>query len=356
MPTFQIVAPDGREFKVTGPSGATREQALEQVMGSKDYTEGLDPYLRNVPQPPDVNQPTKVTGAGIDPVRAGKVIVGAEKPESMSDYGLLAASAALPIAGAGMAAGRAAAAAPSLVRAAAPTVGRMVGAGLVGAGREAAGGGDAQSVLFSGLLDAVVGGLTEGAMKVAGSGAKVAGVKLGLKEWGAPVRAFEYASKAPKEVLDTLAERLPSGKWVNAPSLSKQPMTFKEAVEKLVDAKQGKKGLDYQVARAEIAHEMNRLDIQRVTGPKPLAGQVFKKGTSPERFDPSDFSRFAESARRAIGSNTGRSIADALTTTPIEGAPLGAWAGAFLLPQMLAEKVPGARQLIQEERVHTGGQ
>lgn len=31
MPTYEITAPDGRKFRVTGPEGSTREQALEQV-------------------------------------------------------------------------------------------------------------------------------------------------------------------------------------------------------------------------------------------------------------------------------------------------------------------------------------
>ena len=33
MPTFEITAPDGRKFRVTGPEGSTAEQAMAQVQG-----------------------------------------------------------------------------------------------------------------------------------------------------------------------------------------------------------------------------------------------------------------------------------------------------------------------------------
>src|SRR3990167_4047615 len=53
---------------------------------------------------------------------------------------------------------------------------------------------------------------------------------------------------------------------------TKELLTVDEAVKRLAELT----GPEYRVARAEIASELSRLDVQRVTGPKPLAGAIFK--------------------------------------------------------------------------------
>src|SRR5687768_4453720 len=42
MPTFQVTSPDGRKFEVTGPEGATKEQALNYAEGQwQKYSEDI---------------------------------------------------------------------------------------------------------------------------------------------------------------------------------------------------------------------------------------------------------------------------------------------------------------------------
>lgn len=35
MPTFEITSPEGKKYRVTGPEGSTREQALARVRGGQ---------------------------------------------------------------------------------------------------------------------------------------------------------------------------------------------------------------------------------------------------------------------------------------------------------------------------------
>lgn len=166
---------------------------------------------------------------------------------------------------------------------------------------------------WAGALDAAVAGLTEGVG---------AGVGKVASRFGAPARAYQYATEAPGKALEYLKARLPAGKWLSVPSLGPGKMTVEEAVGKLAKAERR----TYEVARAEIAHEMSRLDAQRLTGPKPLAGQVFKHETAPERFAPSRFSKVAEGVAQAAKSPVTRGTADVAATTPVDeaGLPQGA--------------------------------
>jgi hypothetical protein len=237
------------------------------------------------------------------------------KPEGTLEH-LARAAIAAPViyaggAGAGAIAG--AAGVPAGVAAAAPVVGRMLAAGGIGAGESGLKG---DSAVYGFLLDAIVAGLTEGTI----SGVSAV-PKVGLKALGAPARGFEWATKAPAKVLEAIKARLPSGDWLHVPSISKKPLPVDQAVKKLSDLQ----GLKYQQAREEIANEMNRLDMQRLTGPKPLAGQVFKKGTARERYESTALrrARVAESVRGAINDPAIRTAADALTTSEPEIA-LGA--------------------------------
>lgn len=177
---------------------------------------------------------------------------------------------------------------------------------------------------YHALLDGAVAAITEGAL----SGVSKL-PKVGLEKTGAPARAFKWATNAPVEAWEALKARLPGGKWLNVPSLSSSLLTAEEAVKKLAKLT----GKDYQLAREEIASEFTRLDAQRMTGPKPFAGKVFKGRTSPERFEPSTLSSVAEAARGALDSNAVRAGADAIAGTPYEGVPLGAVAAAALPDQ-----------------------
>jgi len=180
--------------------------------------------------------------------------------------------------------------------------GNIAAAGAVGAGEAALRGDNA---LYAGILDAIVAGLTEGTISGVSSLPKI-----GLKELGAPARAFKWATEAPGKALDAIAARLPSGKWFNVPSLSSKPLSVKDAVDKLKDLE----GLPYQQARAELANEMTRLDMQRISGPKPFAGQVFKAGTSKERYQSPGLGRAkaAEAVRGVVETPATRAAADAL--------------------------------------------
>jgi hypothetical protein len=56
MPTFDITAPDGTHYEVTGPEGATEEQALQQVMAQ---------HSQPAPQPAQQAAPDKSFGQGL---------------------------------------------------------------------------------------------------------------------------------------------------------------------------------------------------------------------------------------------------------------------------------------------------
>lgn len=222
-------------------------------------------------------------------------------------------------------------------------LGRVAGAALMGGGTAAASGQPLGEAGWQAALDGAVAGLTEGAMA---SGSKV--LKEGIPHvvrGGAPAAAFRYATEAPGKAYEAIKARLPAGKWVNAPALGAARLTVKEAVDKLATLT----GKAYEQARAELAHEMNRLDVQRVTGPKPLAGQVFKGRTSDARFEPPRSAKLADVAGRAVGSRGAKATADAASTQEVEdGIPAGllgalAVAGA---PGAISERVmPAARML-----------
>lgn len=197
--------------------------------------------------------------------------------------------------------------------------GRIAASGALGAAQSLARGEGLGEMGWHGLLDAIVAGVTEGAVSAI---ARPGGRLLGKA--GAASRAFDWATKAPGEALEAIRARLPAGKWLNVPSLSSAKLTVQEAVDKLATMT----GNDYQLARQELASELNRLDVQAVTGPKPLAGKVFKDRTSADRFVPSGFSRVAEAARKALTGPTGRAVADTAAITPYQGIPALALAGA----------------------------
>jgi hypothetical protein len=69
---------------------------------------------------------------------------------------------------------------------------------------------------------------------------------------------------------------------------------------------------------------MNRIDAQKLTGPKPLAGSVVAKNTAKDRFAPSGGARVAEGMRGVIGDERTRAAVDAVATQDLEGGvPVG---------------------------------
>lgn len=199
----------------------------------------------------------------------------------------------------------------------------MSGRGLSGAGYEAA-------------LDVIVAGVSEAVLGKAGKK---------LAEYAAPARMFQYATEAPMKALDALRARLPKGKWMNVPSIAGTKITADEAVQELTKLT----GNEYKQARAEIANELSRLDAQRITGPRPVAGTVFNQRTSPERFEPPNrpLAQGFDAAARALRAPVTRAAADVAATTPIDnsGTPVGvvpiagAWDHAGSLLRRIANTV-----------------
>ena len=204
-------------------------------------------------------------------------------------------------------------------------VGRVAAAGGLGAARAALAGEDAT---WGGIVDALVAAGTEGAMgllphlrlprmfgvpSLADLAEKMRSTKAGL----------QYATERLEAALDVVRARLPKGKWLNVPSLSATPLSVQDAVNKLKQAT----GTVYQQARAEVAHEMGRLDVQRVTGPRPLAGAVFKAQTSPERYvyPGTAAERVAEHVVPYFRAPAVRAAADVAATEEVApGVPAGA--------------------------------
>ncbi len=222
-------------------------------------------------------------------------------------------------------------------------LGRIAASGLIGGAEAKAQG---RSFGYGALLDAIVAGMTEGA-----GTALMKAPKVGAEALADPIMraraALRYATEAPDKALAGLRARLPKGAWLNVPSLSKSRLTVDDAVAKLAKME----GNAYQQARAEIASEMNRLDVQRVTGPKPLAGAVFKHETSPERFTPRStaLQRVAEQVATLPREQAAplRAAWDTAMMEDVYGVPLGAIAGAALkeAPGALLRRIPG-RELI----------
>lgn len=175
---------------------------------------------------------------------------------------------------------------------------RIGAMGAMGAATAAAEGGDAKSMGINALIDMLVAGVTEGVMGTAG---KAAG---------------RYATKSVREAVEALRSRLPTGRWFNIPALSNARMTMDEVLTALDSVRT--KGPTYQQARQEFANELTRLDAQRVTGPKPYAGQLFRERTSKEA---TTTGRTAATAEKALTAPAARAAADVAATTPASDQP-----------------------------------
>lgn len=207
-------------------------------------------------------------------------------------------------------------------------MGRIGAQGAIGAAEQLASGKGLESAGYAGLLDAAITALVEGAGGVVANRAQRLARPLteSREAVAAAQRAYQWASEAPQQALDALAHRFP-GARVLIPSLDPaKKLTFQEAI----DALKTKTGAAYQQGRDEIASWMNALDKQRF--PKPRAGAVFKKQTSPERFTPTaevegtTMQRVAEAVGSAASNPAARSVTETAATTPADstGFPVGA--------------------------------
>lgn len=313
MPTFRIESPDGRTFDVTGPEGSTKEQALARVKAQGGGASAAPKAPEKAPEqygPARSQEDGIITGAVKDTLGMtgrGVPLTGTKdvktplgvilKPDNALEFGVReavlapATAASLPV--------------------------RIAASAGIGSLDALASGKGFDGAAYEGLLDAITAGVTEA---VFGKGAKL------VSKVSAPMRGLEWATRAPREALDALAARLPKGKFMNVPSIAGGKMTAEEAIDELVKLR----GAEYKQARDEIASELSRLDKQRVTGPKPVAGTVFKQRTEPEIFESRrspTLMHAAENTAKAMRAPLTRSAADVAATTPIpegDGLPFGA--------------------------------
>jgi hypothetical protein len=167
---------------------------------------------------------------------------------------------------------------------AAPLIGRAITSGVIGGAESASKG---QSPFWGFFVDALTGGATEGFLKVLPSVMKVPKVTRSVGEMAEKVRSTKAgeASVAPRidEALALVKDKLPKGAWLNIPALDKTKRLTLEEAGKMLKAP-GLQDEQFQIARAQLKNEMNRLDITRLTGPKPYAGQIFGKYAPKEHY------------------------------------------------------------------------
>jgi hypothetical protein len=88
MPVFEITAPDGKKFRVTGPDGSTKEEALIQVQKS---------YKPTAAAPEQLATPVEAGGKPVaDPRAAGSDVDVLEKERDAPDTSTSRADAVLP--------------------------------------------------------------------------------------------------------------------------------------------------------------------------------------------------------------------------------------------------------------------
>lgn len=87
MPTFEITSPDGRTFRVDGPEGSTKEQALEQVRSRLGKTETAEPTKA---PPVTAGERVEATKGGVNRGIAGLAGLPVDTVENIINLGLAA--------------------------------------------------------------------------------------------------------------------------------------------------------------------------------------------------------------------------------------------------------------------------
>lgn len=231
-----------------------------------------------------------------------------------------------------------------------------IGAGAgIGAAQSLARGESGPRIAWDAMIDGLLTGATGGLTKLLASGGTIplTNIGVGLKEWGAPARAFKWASEAPQKALDLILSRVPRGARVlNVPSISPKPLSPEGAVKQLAEMT----GKEYQIARAELASELTKWDAQIAAGgPRPGAGQIFKKYTAKDRYEPSALSRVAETVRKGVASPVTRAGAAGAALSPLPPDPEFGSLPAGVVPfGAVADRIlshsPAGKMISGEER------
>lgn len=206
---------------------------------------------------------------------------------------------------------------------------------------------------LGGIAEAILGGAAKVPIPKVGSLSSLA-EKFGAEkaeaaaEMAKRTAGYKFATEAPAKAMDALKDRILGAKVI-IPSIDPaKKITLEEAAKELAT----REGPAYQQTLAEIVNVLGRVDKQRLMGgPRPWAGQEFKRRVSPERFPPvpvpvpsgSTMERFAEQvAVPALKSPAGRLAADVGSSeeVPGTGIPAGALVGLGL-----AEGAGGAADL-----------
>lgn len=213
-------------------------------------------------------------------------------------------------------------------------VAASAGLGALGAANR----GDSMTV--GAVMDGAIAALTEGVGKFA-TVAKVPflGWKGSLSDIAKPIAGFEYARQAVLDALDLVRSRLPKIKF-EIPVFGKGKLTPDEAAKLVSEAK----GSDYWLGVSQLADALKKSEAAQLlmTGrPKTLgmnAGQIFRRGVKPERFEPPTRAKWADRSLRALENPAARSAADAATTQHAEGNegwPIGLVGLLGLAPESL---------------------
>jgi hypothetical protein len=233
--------------------------------------------------------------------------------------------------------------------------GKTAATGLVQGAKMALGRSTATGV--GAAMDAPMGTKTEAGLKAGGMAlaweAALGGLPhLGLKK-GTSINArsgalagrekeFQKATDAPMKAYEALKDSVPAEAWMHVPSISKTPITFKEASERLSKLK----GVDWEAARNEIFSELQRGGSSLLAGPKlsppvkaaealsgspgksPYTAEGFKTRVPEARFDPpsTEAERFAKQAVGTLKSPGVRTGVDVGASQEGPGdVPVGVW-------------------------------
>jgi hypothetical protein len=244
-------------------------------------------------------------------------------------------------------------------------LGRIGSSGILGAGEAAVKGGDplasgGQAAGISAAWEAILGTVPHlPKLKLAARAGD-----LEKREW-----SFENAKNAVNVAYKKLSPYVPKGAWMELPSISKKPLTFQQATNRLANLER----VDFDVARAEIQEALKKVP-SALSGPAlnpPVKASValgsqpirpspdamaasFGARTSETPFTPrsTPMERFARGTVGAMGDNavragvdtTARQEPEDLSGVSMGAVPLiiaGDYIGSGL--NSLAQKIVGGR-------------
>lgn len=318
MPTYRITGPDGKEFDVTAPDGASEDEVLSYAQRnfkmaaapkkSKPFGQQLNEFVADVPRQVGLTARYGLEGVGgiadlvTSPIRAGLNAVGANikpgmgqtaadmiglpKPQTagervIGDAARLVAGGAVPL-GAGAALARGTGAAANVGRVLASNPGQQLasaaGSGLAGGYTRETGGNDTSQMIAS-----LAGGV---AAPYAVSGAARAGQSLRNATVGRPV--------PPQQIDITINNALGDSGLRLADLPAEVAQSIRQDVKKA-----------YSIGESLNADAVRRLADYRLTGLTPTTARL--------TLDPADITRQANTAK--LGANSRDPAAQALSRT-----------------------------------------